>query len=1027
VLTVAVLGPVEVRRDGEPVPVPGGKTTEVLVRLALDAGRPVRAERFIEDLWADAAGTGRNTLQSKVSQLRRALGDPGLVAAAGGGYLLDVEPANVDALVVHGAAESVTTARRAGRASAAAEAATEALRLFRGDVLADAGDGDWLQPHRARLEEVRLGLVEDRLAARVAVGSGGDVIGELEGLVEQYPLREGLWSSLITALYRTGRQADALAAYARVRGLLLDQLGVDPGPGLRSLEEQILQQSPALGADPARPVLTGGLGNLPALTSDLVGRADELATLRRQVGEHRLVTVVGSAGVGKTRTAIEVARGLEPAGGAWLVRLDGVDPSTSIPRVVAETLHVSGGEEMLADRFAGAESLLLLDNCEHVVEQVVTLVDRLLDAAPGLTVLATSQVPLGLDGEVVEGLEPLGLDDSTALFAGRATQHRHQFVLDEDNAAVVEEVCRALDGLPLAIELAAARVKSLSVQEIARRLDDRFSLLRDPTSRSPERRRGLAGAIGWSYDLLFPDDQRGLWTLSVFAGGAPLAAAEHVLGALDVPAESAVDVVGRLADRSLVSVEVDGAGEVRYRLLDSIRAFARERLVEAGLEDAAAAAHAAWFAGVGDRCVAVIRGPGQPGCLAVVRAERANIDGALAWAATRDPLLGLRLAIGFGWTWVVLGDGVAGAARVRDAVTAAGRLAPAGAEAEALLLAGWLEASAGDVVRAQDDLDRVLVLADRLGDERVRADATRHLAFLRIQQGRPQDVLAEASASLEVYRERGFTWEVAAGLLLAAYGSIMLGDTAGATAAAEEAVELLTPIGDSWGMVHARGMLGAIAQAEHRLDTAAIHLAGAAEESERLGFLGQAALHLTRLGRVEQQRGDPDAAIATLDRAIEAARRSGDLRIAATARVTLARILRSRGDDVVALALLEQTDRWYRTAGGGVGALLTRCLLASLSSAVDPAAAGRRLETLLTEAQATEDHETALLATDALGRLAAERGDLDHAHHLLGAADVLHEGLRHVVDDDDRTDAHLARQRLADRAVPDAGAPTVSP
>ena len=313
---------------------------------------------------------------------------------------------------------------------------------------------------------------------------------------------------------------------------------------------------------------------------------------------------------------------MEPPGGAWLVRLDGVDPAASIPRVVAETLHVSGGEEMLAERFAGAESLLLLDNCEHVVEPVVSLVARLLDAAPGLTVLATSQVPLGLDGEVVHGLEPLGLADSTALFAGRATQHRHQFVLDEDNAGAVEDLCRALDGLPLAIELAAARVKSLSVQEIARRLDDRFSLLRDPTSRAPERRRGLAGAIGWSYDLLFPDDQRGLWALSVFTGGAPLAAAEHVLGALDVPAESAVDVVGRLADRSLVSVEVDGG---------------RRGPLPAARQHPCLRAGAVGRGGSGGRGVGrarrLVRGRRRPVCRRGARARTARLPGRRAGGA----------------------------------------------------------------------------------------------------------------------------------------------------------------------------------------------------------------------------------------------------------------------------------------------------------------------------------------------------------------------------------------------------------
>jgi len=1009
-LTVAVLGPVEVRRDGELLPVPSGKTTEVLIRLALEAGRAVSAERIIEDLWSDAVGTGRNTLQSKVSQLRRALGDPNLVTGREGGYTLHVGSDQVDALAVLALAARVTSARHSGDQAAAAKEAATALEFFRGDVLSGAGDGAWLQPHRARLEEARLGLVEDRLAARVALGSGGDVIGELEAVVELYPLREGLWASLITALYRAGRQADALAAYARVRALLAEQLGVDPGPILRSLEAQILRQSPAL-ADDQEPSL-GRPGNLPGLTSPLVGREDELATLSGLVREHRLVTMVGPAGVGKTRTAIELARCIETPGGVWLVRLDGVDSSAPIPRVVAETLHVTGGEAMLADRFAGAETVLFLDNCEHVAEQVAQLVTHLLDRAPQLRVLATSQQPLGLDGEIVHELRPLPLSDSTTLFASRAAAHR-QFELKDDNAATVEEVCRALDGLPLAIELAAARVRSLSVREIARRLDDRFGLLRDPTSRAPERRRALAAAIGWSYDLLFPDDQRGLWALACFAGGAPLPAAVHLLEALGVPAESAADVVDRLVDRSLVSVDEDDHGAVRYRLLDSVRAFSRDRLGEAGLDDLAFAAHAAWFAQVADRTAELVRGPAQPDCLAVARQERANIDAALAWCAEHDPLLGTRIAIGFGWTWAVLGDGAVGAARVRDAIAAAGALTPPRTQAEALLLAGWLEASAGDVTLAQSDLDTAMQLAERLDDPQLLAAARRHLAFLRIQQGRPHDVLAETDASLETSRRLDLSWETAASLVLAAYGSIMLGDTAAASRSAEEALELLDSIGDSWGVVHAHGMLGAIAQAEHRFDDAAAALARAAVESERLGFFGQAALHLTRLGRVEQQRGNPEGAIETLDQATAAARRSGDLRIAATAHVTLARIHRQIGNEVAARTLLEETSRWYRTAGGD-RALLTEVLLASVLAAADPGAA-TRLGDLQNEAGRTGDLEAELMAVDALARLAAEHGESLEAQRLLERGDRLHAQITHAVDDADRTDAHRARQLLDDQ------------
>jgi len=1012
-LTVGVLGPLEVRRDGRPLTVPSGKTTEVLVRLALDAGRLVSAERLIEDLWGEAAaGTGRNTLQSKVSQLRRALEEPALVSSGRRGYTLELDPGDVDALRVAGLAADASAARRSGDPATAMEAATEALGLFRGEVLADAGDGEWLQPHRTRLDEVRLGLLEDRAAARVDLGGGGDVIAELEWLLGEHPLREGLWSSLITALYRAGRQADALAANRRVRQLLVDELGIEPGKALRELERQILQQSTALDAAATAPGTAAAalvVGNLPALSTPLVGRGDDLAAVGRLVDGGRLVTLVGPAGVGKTRTAIEAVRSLDPGGGVWLVRLDAADASTSIWQLVTETLQLTGGEQTLLDRFAGVETVLVLDNCEHVLDGVAELVTRLLDGAPPLRVVATSQAPLGLDGEAVYALEPLPLPDSVTLFADRATRMRRRFALDDDTAATVEAVCRSLDGLPLAIELAAARVRSLSVQEIARRLDDRFALLQDPASRRPERRRALAAAIGWSYDLLFPDDQRGLWALSCFTGGAPLAAAEQVLTTLGVPAVAAVDVIGRLADRSMLSVETADDGTTRYRLLDSIRAFAGDRLRDAGLAGDAHAAHAAWFAEAGERCAATVRGRAQPGCLALVRAERANIDAALAWAAGHDPELGLRLANGFGWTWVVLGDGVAGAARVRNALEAAGDQAAPRDRATALLLAGWLEASAGNVGQAQDDLEAALAAAGRLGDDRLRADAQRHLAFLRIQQGRPHDVLQCAAASLAVYRQLELPWETAASLLLGAFGSIMLGDTTGATRAATEAVQFLTPIGDAWGMVHAEAMLGAVANAEHRFADAAAALTRAASLSETLGFVGQAALHLTTLGRVQQRSGAPDEARGTLNRAIQAATTGGDLRVAATARIHLARTLRSAGDQATARSLLEENHRWYRAHGGGDGALLTRCLLAALSAASGAGPALEDLHAVLDEARRHQDLETQTLALDALARAAAARGDTAQSARLLEEADGLHAQIRHALDDADRIDASSAR------------------
>ena len=359
------------------------------------------------------------------------------------------------------------------------------------------------------------------------------------------------------------------------------------------------------------------------------------------------------------------------------------------------------------------------------------------------------------------------------------------------------------------------------------------------------------------------------------------------------------------------------------------------------------------------------------------------------------------------------GAAAAGPPRVRDALAAAGDHAPPRERATGLLLAGWLEASAGNVAQAQADLDAAAGLAGRLGDDRLAADAQRHLAFLRIQQGRPQDVLAAAAASAATYRRLELPWETAASLLLGTFGSIMLGDTAAATRSATEAVRLLGPIGDAWGMVHGEAMLGAIANAEHRFGDAAAALDHAAALSETLGFAGQAALHLTTLGRVQQRSGAPEEARDTLDRAIQAAATAGDLRIAATARTHLARTLRGAGDPAGARTLLEANDRWYRASGGGDGALLARCLLAAVAAEQGEETAAGDLEAVLSEARRHQDPETQTLALDALARSAAAAGDRPLAARLLEEADGLHALVGHALDAADRLDASAARAALA--------------
>lgn len=934
-LTVAVLGRVEAWRDGVPAPVPGGLTTALLVRLALDAGRPVRAARLLEDLWSDAAGVRPNTLQAKVSQLRRALGEPAALTGGAAGYTLAVDPRAVDALEALRLADTGAALLAAGDAAAAAATCHAGLALFGPEVLPAAGGAPWALPHRVRLEEARLRLAEDGIAARLALGAAGELTGELESLVAEHPLRERLWELLITALYRSGRQSEALAAHRRVTALLADELGLDPGPELRALEQRVLAHD--RGLEP--PATERRRGNLPAPTTPLVGRASELAARLADLDAHRLVTLVGPAGVGKTRLAVEIARRSPAPDGVWLVRLEGVGSAAELAAALTDALPGSDGVAGLR----GAEPLVVLDNCEHLVEPVGTLVASVLDTVPGARVLATSQRPLGLDGEVVRALDPLPEADAVTLFAQRATARRPAFALTGDTAPEVARLCRALDCLPLAIELAAARSRILTVPEIIRRLGDRFALLSDPTSGRPARRRTLAAALSWSYDLLFPDDQRGLWALARFPGGATLDGIEHVLVALGVPAASALDVVERLVDRSLVAVDLVHDGTTRYRLLDSVRAFADDRAAEAGAAAVAADALLDWVAGVADLVAGRVRGHGQAAAVARTAAERATIGAALDHARLHDPGTGLRITVGVGWAWVLLDDTTA-SARLRAAREAAGGAPPA-LLVTALLLESWLEAMSGDLGRARATLDAA---TDRTGDDaRLRELARWHGGFVLLQEGRPAEALAELQRCGAAFAAAGSTWHEGGSHLLAAFAHLALGDTVAGRAACEDAIRIIGPLGDAWGLLHAEGLLGGIARAEHRFDDAARHHAHAAESATALGFPGAAALHTANLGRAQHAAGDP-AAAATLRRALAGAEREGDLRMLAETRVALAEVHLSAGDRSAARDLLTAADRWFAASGAGEGAALVAPLLAAASSgqghADNPAPPTRRSE-----------------------------------------------------------------------------------
>ena len=1009
---ISVLGPIEVRRDGQLVRVPGGKASEVLVRLAVEAGELVRTDRLVDDLWAaEAVTTRRNTLQSKIARLRRALG-ASVIASGDGGYTLAVEPSEVDALAVLRHPVTASRLLDAGDDRGADELCASTLQMFRGEVLQAAGDGEWVTPHRARLVEARMKLVETQFSARLRSGDAGDVIGELEAALATYPFQESLWELLITALYRAGRQADALATYQRVRHVLGDELGLDPGPQLQRLEQRILVHDAALGV-PDRTAaldLDASAGNLPSMSVELVGRESELADLCDLVAATRLVEIVGPGGIGKTAVALAAGRKLSEsndagAGGVWLARLEVATTADEVVDALIAALNVVGGEAALFERLKSSAALVILDNCEHVIDEAADLAARLLDAAPRLRILCTSQVPLGVDGETVFELAPLALSDAMELFTRRASARRkNQLVGAADD--VIRELCRSLDGLPLAIELAAARTKTLSIEEITRRLDDRFTVLSDPTSRKPERRRALRATIGWSYELLFPDDKRGLWALAAFVGGAPLSAVEFVLDALEVPATAAIDVIGRLASRSLVSVDDDDPSlPVRYRLLDSIRAFALEAMSDEGLTERALAAHAKWFADAAASSTQGVRSSAQAEHLSFARVERANIDAALAWSAAHDPPLAIDIVNGFGWAWIVLGDS-RGAQRILTALDAAGddgsrprpsrrpaargmdrgidrrsrtrprphrngrqdrgrsrRRRPAGAR---LLLPGvrrFTPRRVGTSVGADQPQSRGLRRpGPSLGPGRELHSSRPGLRSRRATNNEASKQLPRSSSGSPSLKTRGFTF------------------AATRCSANSPASSIGTTTPSSTSVVPPRPR-NSSAFARPRLTKSPVSDAPSAKPATTRPAQAPWRSRSTRQKR-RATYASPHSRAFTLD---ECFVRAG------SAHKREQHSMPRRA--------------WHRDAGGGEQAALGDCLLAAMDAADGQPGAPDRLRAIVEEARRNGDAHVEVFALDALARIAAEAGDSAGARALREAADDRFAAASHFITERDRVDA----------------------
>ncbi|WP_232667010.1 BTAD domain-containing putative transcriptional regulator [Pseudonocardia sp. TRM90224] len=635
-LAVRVLGPVEVLVDGVPVDLGGMLPRRLLAALALEAGQVVPDDRLAEAMWGDRPPPkSRTAMQSYVSRLRGTLGDESLLERGRGGYRLAVDLAAVDAAAFAAAVEEGRRATAAGDPGRAAAGLTAALETWRGEPFADLASSDVVDAARGRLAELHAVAQEERAAARLADGDPAAAVAELTELTRVAPLRERRWALLARGLYRCGRQGEALAALRTVRAVLAEELGVDPGAELRELERQVLAHDPGL--DPA----TGARHRSPLrrpLTSFL-GRDGELAAVRAQLAEHRLVNLVGTAGVGKTRIAVEHAARTDGPAGLWIARLADVREPADVPTVVAAAVGLpavpgdltAATVRVLADQ----RGLLVLDNCEHVTDAAAELVLALLDGCPDLRILATSRGPLGIDGEVTLPVRPLPVDRAVELLVDRVEAVLPDWVPTADDTAAAQRIVESLDGLPLAIELAAARARLLGIADIAERLDDRFALLGAVPRGSVAAHATLEAAIGWSVDLLDVRDRTLLLRLWPFEGGFTLDAATAVMS--DVDQAEPLEALSALVTRSVVAADTSSV-PTRYLLLESIRAYCRSIDPD---PRASRAAHARWVRGLAEGCITAVRAGRGGRYLADLTSELPNLRAGVAHDLADDPAAAL--------------------------------------------------------------------------------------------------------------------------------------------------------------------------------------------------------------------------------------------------------------------------------------------------------------------------------------------------------------------------------------------------
>jgi predicted ATPase/DNA-binding SARP family transcriptional activator len=936
-----ILGPFEVY-DGDRLVSLAGAQRSLLALLLLSANEVVSADRLIDELWGEEAPhSGRTALQVRVSQLRKALGDAGgRIATRAPGYLLRVDR---DELDLYRFERLVSEAEGAEPAETAAKL-SEALDLWRGPPLVDLSYVSFAQPAIRRLEEMRLAAVEKRVDAELELGREAELVGELETLVEEHPLRERFRAQLMLALYRCGRQADALATYGDARRVLVEQLALEPSPPLRQLHQAILRHEAALELAPSLAPESGPRlaprqdhnvpHNLPTQVSSFVGRDRQLDELRQLLSRARMVTLTGGGGVGKTRLALQLAASMlaGSSDGVWFVDLAPLTDATLVPAQLASVLGVpqQPGRSLLESLIGACgdrQLLVILDNCEHVIDETANVADQLVRGCPRMSILATSREPLGIEGEHLYGVPslsvpPAGADpkglltcDAVRLFTDRARQQCSDFSVDPQNAPTVANLCRRLDGIPFAIELAAARLRMLPLDEIENRLDQRFQLLTGGHRITPPRQQTLRALMDWSYDLLNPEEQETLERLSVFPGGFDLHSAEEVVGAgFDSPV-GVFDRLAALVDKSLL--QVDDVGVLRYQLLETVRAYATTKLRarRKTAESALRAAHRDHYLALAETAAPHLIGPGQIEWLDRLELEFDNLRSAISYSLQDpDPVPGLRLGRALCYFWLYREPRAEGAVALSAALDRPGAQQPTLLRGRALVATGLLLTMiTGEYSAAAGRAQEALEIARAHGDEHLRAEALHVLALISESRGDEQthlELTGEGLALATALADPHLT-----ALLLMTRGSSPRLSHAERARTVERSLELSRQADNKALHLGTLNNLSYLEMEGGEISTARARLAEAVRLAQEIGDQRGLSLQLCTLGFASHLDDADTDAREMFDQALAIAHRNGDHLMVAYADLGLALIASRAGEAQTAATLHGAADAIHHNLG----------------------------------------------------------------------------------------------------------------